>query len=206
MHDYNSNRPPLILREYGRNVQKIVAKIKETPDKATRTQQAQGALGLMATLTSSSKDSMESTQKRWDDLFIISDYLLEVDSPHPMPEKGALNKRQPRLAYVKQPIKFRNYGRNIERLIQKAEATQGLAEQTQLVISIAKLMKIFSNEWNRDNIDCDTILTHIRQMAGDQLTVDWEQLKAQNIFSTSSRERNRNGRTNRGITKRKKAS
>lgn len=206
MHDYNASRPPLILREYGRNVQKIVAKIKETPDKATRTQQAQGVLKLMATLTASSKDSVENTQKRWDDLFIMSDYSLEVDSPHPMPEKGALNKRQPRLAYIKQPVKFRNYGRNIERLIQKAAATQELAEQTQLVIGIAKLMKSFSNEWNKDNIDCDTILTHIQQMAGDQLTVDWEQLKAQNIFSTFSKEKNRNGRTNRGSTKRKKAS
>ncbi|MEL6358437.1 MAG: DUF4290 domain-containing protein, partial [Bacteroidota bacterium] len=90
MHDYNSTRKPIVLKEYGRNVQKIVTQVKAIPDKATRTREAQGVLKLMATLTAGKKDSVDNTQKRWDDLYIMSDYSLEVDSPHPMTEKGAL--------------------------------------------------------------------------------------------------------------------
>jgi len=206
MYDYNATRKPLILKEYGRNIQKLVEAMDTIEDKAKRTLHAQSVLKLMAILDTNNKHSVESIQKRWDDLFIISDYALDVDSPYPMPEKAILNKKIQRPAYTKQPIKFKNYGRNVERLIQKAVCTEDQEEQEQMVIGIVKLMKNFSNEWNNDNVDCDTLLTNIQYLAGNKLTVDFEKLKTQRILSTVCKEKNRSTKTNRSTGKKQKAS
>lgn len=205
MYDYNATRNPLTLKEYGRNVQKLVEDIRTIENKAERTLHAQRIVNLMAILDANNKHSAETIQKRWDDLCIISNYTLDVDNPYPMPEKVLLKQLQ-RPEYSKKAIRFKNYGRNVERLIHKAACTENQAEQEQMVISIVKLMKNFSNEWNSDNVDCNTLLTNIKHIAGDQLIVDFEKLKAQNIFATAHKEKNKNGKTHRSIVKRKKAS
>jgi hypothetical protein len=69
--------------------------------------------------------------------------------------------------------------------------TEDPEEQEKMVIGIVKLMKTFSNEWNNDNVDGDTLLTNIKHMAGNKLVVDFEKLKAKHIFSTVNKERNR---------------
>jgi Domain of unknown function (DUF4290) len=206
MYEYNATRKPLILKEYGRNVQKLVEAMRTMATKAERTLHAQSVLKLMAVLDANNKNSVENIQKRWDDLFIMSDYTLDVDSPYPMPEKAILNKRVQRPAYTKQPIKFKNYGRNVERLIQKAVDTVDPEEQAQMVVGIVKLMKNFSNEWNNDNVDCDTLLTNIKYLANNKLTVDFEKLSTQHIFSTAHREKRRSTKTNRSTEKKQKAS
>ena len=206
MYDYNATRRPLILKEYGRNVQKLVEAMSTMKNKAKRMLHAQGILQLMAILDTNNKHSVESIQKRWDNLFIISDYTLDVDSPYPIPEKERLHKKPQRPAYIKEPIKFKNYGRNVERLIQKAVCIENQEEQEQMVMGIVKLMKKLSNEWNNDNVDCDTLLTNIKHMAGDKLRVDFEKLKAQHISSTEYREKNRGPKTNRSTEKKQKAS
>lgn len=204
MYDYNATRKQLILKEYGRNVQKLIEAIGIIEDKEERNLRVQSVLKLMAILDANNKHSAENIQKRWDDLFIISNYTLDVDSPYPMPEKTALSKGLQRPTYTKQPIKFKNYGRNVERLIQKAVDTEDQEEQEKMVIDIVRLMKTFSNEWNNDNVDGNTLLTNIKRMAGNKLTVDFEKLKAQNIFPAVHRENNRSTKTSRSTSKRRK--
>src|SRR3569832_483014 len=200
MYDYNATRKPIILKEYGRNVQKLVESIKAIKDKAERTAHAQSILKLMALLDVNSKHSTENVQKHWDALFIISDYTLDVDSPYPMPEKAVLNERTQRPTYTQRPIKFKNYGRNVERLIQKAINTEDRETQEKMVIDIVRLMKNFSNEWNNDNVDISTLVTNLKHMAGNQLMIDIEKLKAQYIFPKVYREKNRSMKTNRRVS------
>jgi hypothetical protein len=206
MYEYNATRKPLILNEYGRNVQKLVEAMGTIESRAERTLYARGVLQLMAILDANNKNSAENLQKRWDDLFIISGHTLDVDSPYPMPEKITLHDKLQRPEYTKQPMKFRNYGRNVERLIQKAVCTEDPVEQEKMVIGIVKLMKGFSNEWNNDNVDYDTLLTNIKHIAGNKLIVDFEKLKVKHIFSTGPKERNRGFKTNRSTSKRQKTS
>ncbi|MHA7877358.1 MAG: DUF4290 domain-containing protein [Bacteroidota bacterium] len=205
MYDYNATRKPLILKEYGRHVQKLVEAMSAIEDKAERTRHAQGVLALMATLDTNSKYNAENIQRHWDNLFIIAGYTLDVDSPYPIPEKATLSKKPERPAYNKQPIRFRNYGRNVERLIQKAVCIEDQTAQEQMVVDIVRLMKNFSNEWNNDNVDCDTLLTNIQNMANNKLTVDVEKLKTHHIFSTPHRKRNRGTKTNRNMEKKQKS-
>ena len=206
MYDYNATRKPLILKEYGRNVQKLVEATTTIQNKTERTQHAQSVVQLMATLDNNSKYNAENVQRYWDNLFIISDHALDVDSPYPVPEKGAEHKKPQRPAYTKQPIKFRNYGRNIERLVQKAVGIKDQEEQEQMLIDIVRLMKNFGSDWNSDNMGCDTLLTNIQRMADNKLSADFEKLKMHHIFSTTYRNKNRSTKTNRSTEKKRKTS
>lgn len=203
MQEYNANRPSLILREYGRNLQKLVQQINALENRDTRTKHAQALIKLMGVLDTNGKSQAESLQKRWDDLSIMSDYTLDVDRPYPAPVKGATNQEAQRLPYVQGAVKFRSYGRNIECLIQKAAEATDPTLQEQMLVAIVKLMKNFSNTWNRDNIDCNTILIHLQQLAGNRLTIDQERLKAYNLFQNNARDKNK---PSKGAAKRRKTS
>lgn len=189
MHNYNATRKPIILKEYGRHVQQLVEAMQTIQDKAARTAHAKSILKLMAVLEASKKQGMESIQKRWDALFIMADYSLDVDCPYPMPEKGVLDKPLKRPTYTKQPIKFRSYGRNVDRLVQKAITMEASEAQEAMVIDILRLMKFFSNTWNKDNVDTSVLLTNLQRISDNKLTIDAEKVKTQNIFSVACKDK-----------------
>ncbi|MEM7055509.1 MAG: DUF4290 domain-containing protein [Bacteroidota bacterium] len=184
MHEYNTKRKPLVLREYGRNVQKLVAQLDTIEDKAIRTQQARAILKLMSSLSTCDKQATEYSQKRWDDLCTISDYTLDVESNYPMPTRNLLPKKPSPLAYKRQPIKYRHYGRHVELLIEKATEITSPTEQERIVIGIARLIKNCSSVWNKEKLDNSMILATIQDIAGSKLTADLEKIKVENIFQT----------------------
>lgn len=187
MHTYNTNQPPLKLREYGRNVQKLVAKLEEIADKTTRTQYANSILQVMGLLhTGSIKSPIDYSQKRWDDLLIISGYKLDINSPYPMPQSALLVKRPAPLPYPQQTIKYPHCGRHVEQLIEKAVQTKDPLQQEEMIIGIAKLIKNISATWNKDNMDNATIFGIIQDLAGKKLLIDIEKLKSENNFTAST--------------------
>lgn len=182
MYEYNTKRKPLVLREYGRNVQKLVAQLGTIEDRAIRTQQARAILKLMNSLGTCDKQATEYSQKRWDDLFIIADYTLDVESNYPMPTRNLFPKKSFPLAYKKQPIKYRHYGRHVERLIEQATEITSPTEQERVVTGIARLIKNCSSVWNKEKLDNSTILATMQDIAGGKLTAALEKIKAENIF------------------------
>jgi hypothetical protein len=65
MIDYNTMRPPLILKEYGRNVQNLVAHIKKIEDKEKRSEMARTLVELMKLINPAAKETQETAQKLW---------------------------------------------------------------------------------------------------------------------------------------------
>ena len=49
--DYNTNRPKLILPEYGRNIHQMVAYLKTIDDRDERNEQARVVIGVMQSLS-----------------------------------------------------------------------------------------------------------------------------------------------------------
>ena len=70
MNNYNTTRPDLILKEYGRNMQMLISFIKTIEDKEKRTESAYVLVELMKLINPVARDSQESGQKLWDDLYI----------------------------------------------------------------------------------------------------------------------------------------
>ncbi|MFY0606174.1 MAG: DUF4290 domain-containing protein [Cyclobacteriaceae bacterium] len=205
--EYNTERTHLKLREYGRNVQNLVAHIKNTDDKETRNKYAGLLVELMKMINPElSKDANEYTQKVWDDLFIISDFDMDIESPFPIPESTILDRKPDRIRYQHNNIKFRHYGRGVEMLIEEAIKMEDPKEKEGAVIGIGRLMKSFYQTWNRDTIEDEIVLKNIKQLSKDQLDIDIEKVKTYGLFDsekTSHRtfDNNRNNNQNRNRNK-----
>ena len=61
--EYNTQKEHLILKEYGRNVQKLVAYISTLENKEERTAYAHALISLMKALNPSVKENSENPQR-----------------------------------------------------------------------------------------------------------------------------------------------
>ncbi|MGB3181191.1 MAG: DUF4290 domain-containing protein [Cyclobacteriaceae bacterium] len=192
MFQYNTQQSQLILKEYGRNVQMLIKYIKTIDDREKRTRYAYTVIELMKQVNPIMQSSPEYNQKLWDDLYIMSDFDLEVDSPYPMPEKEVLGRRPQRVEYNLYNIKYKHYGKNIELLIEEAVKIEDPKEQEQAVIQIGKLMKTFYTSYNSDATDDAQILNDIRRLSERSLDLNEELLSKGNLFDSQKSRGNRN--------------
>lgn len=189
--EYNSSRPQIILKEYGRNVQKLMEYIKGLPTKEERTKAAHTLVDLMRQLSPNAKDAQDNPQRFWDDLFIIADFELDVDSPYPVPEREVIFSKPKRMGYPQSPIKFKHYGKNIEFLVKEALKKEDSQEREDAIIYLGKLMKTFYGNWNKETLDDNVILQNLQQMTGGQLNVNIDKIKEDNLFEKLYKERKR---------------
>lgn len=206
--EYNTERTDVRLKEYGRNIQKLVNHIKTIEDKAQRSASAQTLSDLMRQINPDLRGTQDYEQKIWDDLFNISQFEFDVESPFPMPEKEALGKKPQRVPYKNSKIKYLHYGRNVEIMIEQAIAMEDPKTKEEAVIHIGRLMKGFYNVWNKDNIDDEIILKQIKELSNNQLDIDIERVKEEGLFNNnikpSKRHSNTNSNRRKGPFKRRK--
>lgn len=187
--EYNSQRPFIILKEYGRNVQKLVDYIRTIPDKDKRTELAYTLIELIKQLNPTVRESVENPQRLWDDLFIIADFNLDVNNPFNPPEKDILSKRPMLVPYPQSEVRFKHYGKNIERLIKEAMKKEDPQEREEAVIYLGKLMKTFYGNWNKEILDDSVILKDIQLMSGGKLTMSLDKIREENLFEKLYREK-----------------
>ena len=188
--EYNTQREGIILKEYGRNVQKLVDYIRNIPDKGKRTQMAYTLIDLINQLAPVAKEATpENPQRMWDDLFIIADFNLDIDSPYPAPNREILFKKPMQMKYPLGDVRYRHYGKNIEKLIKVAMAIEDPKEREDAVIYLGKLMKTFYGNWNKETLDDSVILKDIKVMSEGQLTLDLEKVREDNLFEKLYREK-----------------
>ncbi|HEY8511432.1 MAG TPA: DUF4290 domain-containing protein [Cyclobacteriaceae bacterium] len=187
--EYNTQRPPIILKEYGRNVQKLVEHIRNEPSREKRTEMAYTLIELIKQLTPSLKEQPENPQRLWDDLYIIADFNLDIDSPYPVPERDILFKKPKRMDYPQSPIQFKHYGKNIERLVQEAVKIEDPQEREDAIIYLGKLMKTFYSNWNKETLDDSVILKDIERMSGGKLSINIDRVREDNLFEKLYKER-----------------
>jgi hypothetical protein len=88
--EYNTTRNQLVMREYGRHVQKMIEHILTIEDPERRQGNAQAAIELMGFLNPHLKNVEDFRHKLWDHLFLIADFKLDVKSPYPIPTRETL--------------------------------------------------------------------------------------------------------------------
>lgn len=191
MNEYNTDRVHLILKEYGRNIQKLVDYLSTIEDRKKRTEQAHTLIELMKQLTPAHKDNAESPQKMWDDLYIISDFKLDIDGPYPVPEREMLERKPDKVPYQFNRIKYKHYGMNIELLIKKAIEMEGEEEREAAIVYIGKLMKSFYSTWNKDFVEDGVLVKQINQMSDGKLNIDLDKVKDGNLFESLYKEKKR---------------
>ncbi|MEI6347825.1 MAG: DUF4290 domain-containing protein [Bacteroidota bacterium] len=170
--EYNTVRDFLAIREYGRNVKKMVTYLLTVEDREKRTQLANSTIKVMSQLNTASKDTQDYWHKLWDHLYILSDFKLEVDSPYPMPESTILTKKPDPISYPKNKIRFRHYGKTIERMIAKACLMDDGEEKQAFVSVIGNHLKKLYITWNRDSVNDELIFDQLALLSGGRLRLD----------------------------------
>ena len=187
---YNANRPDIILKDYGRNIQKMVEWIKNIEDREQRSRYAYTLVEMMKQINPIMKESEEYNQKVWDDLFIIAGFDLDIDSPYPKPAKENIGRKPRLLEYSDHKIKIRHYGHNIEVLIDKASELEDEAEKENAVATIARLMKSFHYIWNKETVDDALVLNNIDQLSRGKLKPITDRLKEEGLPQLNQRRSN----------------
>ena len=194
--EYNTQRAQLKLREYGRNVQNLVAHLKTIKDKEERNKKAATLVELMKLINPDLGKNNESDQKVWDDLHIISNFELDIEGPFPKPDASVLDRKPERLKYYSNEIKYRHYGRGVELLIDQAMEMEDPKEREGAVVAIGRLMKGFFQTWNKESIEDEQILKNIKRLSNDKLDIDIETVKELGLFDSEKKHSNRRSSSN----------
>ena len=167
--EYNTEREHLIIPEYGRHIQKMVAHAISLEDREARNNCAKSIISVMGNLNPHLRDVPDFQHKLWDQLFIISDFNLDVEAPYPKPSREELAERPEPLKYPQNFPKYRFYGNNIKRMIDVAIDWEEGDKKDGLVITIANHMKKCFLNWNKDTVEDDVIFKHLYQLSDGKI-------------------------------------
>jgi hypothetical protein len=187
--EYNTQREAIILKEYGRNVQKLVNYIRTIPDKEKRTKMATTLIELIKQLAPVVKEAHENPQRMWDDLYIIADFNLDIDNPYTTPDRTILFKKPRKMEYPQNDVRFKHYGKNIERLVAEAIKKEDPQEREEATIYLGKLMKTFYSNWNKETLDDSVIVKDIALLSKGKLTLNLDKVREDNLFEKLYREK-----------------
>lgn len=180
--EYNAERPHLIIPEYGRHLQKLIDLAVAIDDKDERNKAAKYIIQVMGSLNPHLRDVPDFQHKLWDQIFIMSDFKLEVDSPYPIPTRDVINLKPERLAYPQKNPKYRFYGNNIKYMIEVANKWDEGEMKSALVKVIANHMKKSYLSWNKDTVTDAVIFEHLFELSDGRinLTQSEEELSTTN--------------------------
>ncbi|MGB2086253.1 MAG: DUF4290 domain-containing protein [Flavobacteriaceae bacterium] len=203
---YNSERTPLIIPEYGRHMHIMVDQLIATEDRDERNKKAKAIIGVMGNLNPHLRDVPDFQHKLWDQLFIMSEFRLDVDSPFEKPIQEVLEQRPQPLEYPQNFPKYRFYGNNIKSMIDVALNWEEGQMKDALVFNIANHMKKCFLNWNKDTVDDQVIFNHLAELSDGKLSVKEEFLPltpTQDLLRMKSK--NGNGPKSNGSNKSRKS-
>ena len=183
--DYNTEREKLEMPEYGRNLLKMVEKMKTIPERDKRTEQARAIVKVMELLNPQVRQLDNFEHKLWDHLYMIAGFDLDVDSPWPCPVEEELNTRPVPIPMKGEKIKATHYGRNIEKIINLLCDEPDGELKTEMIRSLAIYMRQQYLIWNKDSVSDETIFKDIEKLSEYRLKVP-EGIKLHQISADAS--------------------
>lgn len=194
--EYNTQKMRMPLPEYGRSIQNMVNHALTIDDKDERQRCASTIIDVMGNMFPHLRDVADFKHKLWDHLAIMSDFKLDIDYPYEIVRQENLHTPPATVEYPQSRIRYRHYGKTIEKLIDEASKFEEGDEKNHLVAMIATQMKKGYITWNRDSIDDDKINQDLIELSKGQLRLTDEVLKLMNSRNQQTQNRPRNNRNN----------
>ena len=164
-------REDLIIPEYGRHIQKMINYASTRETKEERNKLANAIISVMGNLQPHLRDVADFQHKLWDQLFIMSDFKLDADSPFEKPSKEILNAKPEPLSYPQNFPKYRFYGNNIKIMIDEAVKWDSGEMKDALVLTIANHMKKCFLNWNKDSVKDQVIFDHLYELSETNIDI-----------------------------------
>ena len=196
---YNSSRDALIMPEYGRNIQKLIRHGRTIESDEERQAFASKVVDLMMQLYPQNRNIEDYKIKLWNDIFQIADYDIDVTPPDGIIPKRSDHIRIPeQVNYPKSEAKFRHYGFNVQKLINKAMEMEDTPKRAGFVNVIGAYMKLAYKTWNKDHYVSDNVIkSDLEALSDGKLVID-ENIAIENLSysggNNSSKSNNGGGR------------
>lgn len=168
---YNTDKNPIIVREFGRNMQKMIIYAKALEKKEDRQEAIERIVELVLDMYPTTNRNIDDYRiKIWSHVMQICEYELDIDVPSYVPKEPKAIKPD-LIPYPSNEIRFRHYGRGIQNLINKAVEIEDEEKQAAFIQVIASFMKMSYKLWNRGNASDDVIQKEMIKMSKGQLKV-----------------------------------
>ncbi|WP_185882333.1 DUF4290 domain-containing protein [Blattabacterium cuenoti] len=175
--EYNTSRFQLIITEYGRNIHKMINYAIQIQDRNKRNRCALSIIRLMTiSNTNNYRGSGDKKiipfyqHKLWNQLFIMSNSKLDIDSPFPKPNpEHKINMFCKKVIYPKYLTSFRYYGKIIRYMIPIAIQCKNKQKQEGLFYAIANTMKKNYLRWNRTLVEDHIIFKDLKKLSNGKI-------------------------------------
>lgn len=179
--EYNTQRPEMILPEYGRNVQNMIAYAMKLESKEERNNAARAIIEVMGQLNPHLRDVDDFKHKLWTHLFVMSDFQLDADSPYEMPTRETLAEKPELMAYPKSKIRFGHYGKYTERILNTIVEEEDEKAKEYLKLTMGNFMKKQFLAYNNDAVENNLIAQQFSDLSGGKLKLE----NPENLMTTN---------------------
>ena len=175
MKKYNFKKENLILKEYGRNIQKLIKNVSNIKNKKLKIEHIKKISNLIIQINPQIKNSTEYSKKLRNDIIIISNQ--DTDIKKILLIKKMKIKKPEKLNYKNKPIKLKHYGRNIELMIKKISEIKSKEKKENMIINILYLIKNFNSIWKNNINDELKIIENIKKISNSKLNINIKNIK-----------------------------
>lgn len=194
--EYNTAREDLKIKEYGRNVQNMIAHIKHIEDDKERNDLAECIVNMMAATDLQQKQNPEFIQKLWNHLYTIAGGEINLERNVEMVSHEPM-KSTDKLDYPSSKPKRRHYGSTIETMIKEAMKLEEGETKDVYVRTIVSYMKASYKNWSKENVADESIISDLELMSDGKLTYDREgKIFTPHSNNNNNRSNNNNRRNN----------
>ena len=170
--EYNTTRGLLILPEYCRNVQNMIAHAMQLPDRSERNRAAQAIIEVMGQLNPHLRDVEDYRHKLWTHLFVMSNFELDVDSPYEKPKQEVLNEKPQRMVYPSSKIRYGHYGKYTQSILEASKEVAVPEEKEFLKNTMANFMKKQFLAYNNDTVENHVIAQQLKELSKGELILE----------------------------------
>ena len=187
---YNTQLSKLILPEYGRNIQNMVDYCVKLEDREERTECAYSLIDIMGNMFPHLRNVNDFKHILWDHLAIMSDFKLDIDYPYEIIKKEDLIANPKQIEYSRPTMRYRHYGKTLERMIKHAADMPEGEEKRQLLQLLTGQMKQSYIQWNRE-VDDATILEDLEELSDGKIKLNPQEYEIPEIRTQSRNHRQR---------------
>ena len=188
--EYNSLRKKMYIPEYGRHLHNMVEYALTIKDRVKRTKTCEYIIKIMGNLNSNVRDISDYRHKLWDQLHIMSNFKLDVDSQYEGPTKEEIYKKPERLSYPKRNEKYRYYGYNIQWMINELVNWKEGEKKERMKWAIANHMKKCYVNWNKKTVEDKIIFEHLKLFSENKIDLAQKNEPLIKIVSSSTSKNN----------------
>lgn len=172
MVEYNTKLPKLEMREYGRNIQKLVNHCASIEDREERNQCALAIAEVMRQLFPELSGEEVNSRKVWDHINVISGFKLDIDFPCEVHSESEGKPAPEKLPYSHKSDKYRVYGNNLVKMIKEISGMKGGLDKDRLIFLVANQMKKLLVSENTDSATDRRVFNDIREISGGRIDID----------------------------------